>query len=76
MRPPASRTSKASTVLDDLDGLDVAVGTTVVPRGLEPRLEAKLLTQGLVTRHVWVLTSHGIRSSSKPGWVALPTRRR
>src|SRR4051794_32471785 len=28
MRPPASRTSNASTVLDDLDALDVAVGTT------------------------------------------------
>src|SRR4051794_35281592 len=32
MRPLASRTSHASTVLDDLDVLDVVVGTTLVPR--------------------------------------------
>src|SRR3954471_16866120 len=32
MRPPASTTSNASTVLDNLDALDVAVGTTGVPR--------------------------------------------
>jgi hypothetical protein len=45
MRPPASRTSYASTVLDDLDASDDASGTTVVLRdGCDaPRYSASLL---------------------------------